>query len=1065
MKGKKTIRCSTIALSLLLLMLLSFLAPLNASVPSSQQTLYSVDSNGIKQTPSDMTFTSGEKIRFSGTETMTISTGNQMTVWNGTEMNFTSTTKMQFIEIIPDGLLVPCDELQVISPVGFLPFQCSWWEVVDPTGKPLGEFHVDYTIDPDIFHIDTVYPGPIPNPTGGVIKAVKKIDIIEPCTYLEVHWPAHWWPEPCTWWEIIDPETGEFTGFEFHVGWTNESCEFHVDEVWPGPYILPFPWYMLKARQKVPGVFPCDYLVVEEPAEWWPEPCTWWEIIDPITTERTGFEFHVDWTNESCEFHVGAVWPEPYIFPYPGVPNFVAEQKIVNITECDWFVIEDPFGYTPDICSWWEILDPSGAPTGLEFHIDEVGPGVFHVDRVLPDSPIIIPWSPPTVTITVRKKVDTIQQCSWFKVDDPALTPEPCSWWKITYPESLIDVEFHVDDSAAEGYFHIDTVLPDLTIIDPPVDTLEAERKIDDLQPCDWFVVVDPPGFVPAPCSQWEIVWPDAWAGIIFHVDSNDGSSMFHIDLVDGGGPPPPPPPPPPWNVTAIPYEPSWPWYLKPPYPDYAPSGMPDFDQKQDKWGPAPGVFTWCGPVSVANSLWWFDSKFDPSAIVPAFGPWDDHDPKNVDPLVVNLAFLMDADGMRTSLTHIGTNFIDLETGISQYLQMVGINPMGDCDGDGDVDNDDLTIVNNAMGSMPGAPNWDMRADVVIDNIIDILDIDTVMANYGLVGLFYERTVEFADFPYIEDEIYRCEDVIVFLEFWQDFGGDWIPLYDNPSLEAGHYVTCAGVNSTTFELLISDPYHDPHEAGLVPGHSPVPHPYPHGPTVHNDTQYVSHDAYHASLWDMPPQPYPSPYGIPVWELDGYLQALGYGPMWHAFVRAAIVVSPLAEHDVAVIDVTTSKTGCLPMATVGKNYNVSVNVTVENQGGFAETFNVTAYSDSTPIGSSLVALNPGDNQTLAFTWDTTGFAFGNYTISATADTVPGEADTADNTMIDGTVLVTIPGDVDGDRDVDIYDIVRMAGVYGVSMPDPKYDRNSDMDNDGDIDIYDIVIAAGNYGKSW
>ena len=80
-------------------------------------------------------------------------------------------------------------------------------------------------------------------------------------------------------------------------------------------------------------------------------------------------------------------------------------------------------------------------------------------------------------------------------------------------------------------------------------------------------------------------------------------------------------------------------------------------------------------------------------------------------------------------------------------------------------------------------------------------------------------------------------------------------------------------------------------------------------------------------------------------------------------------------------------------------------------------------------------------------------------------MPGETNTADNTLVDGQVLVTLPGDVDGDRDVDIYDIVRMSNVYGLSHPDPEYDVDCDIDGDGDIDIYDIVAAASNYGDSW
>ena len=71
----------------------------------------------------------------------------------------------------------------------------------------------------------------------------------------------------------------------------------------------------------------------------------------------------------------------------------------------------------------------------------------------------------------------------------------------------------------------------------------------------------------------------------------------------------------------------------------------------------------------------------------------------------------------------------------------------------------------------------------------------------------------------------------------------------------------------------------------------------------------------------------------------------------------------------------------------------------------------------------------------------------------------------HTLVNGWVFVTIAGDVDGDRDVDIFDLVMMAGVYGISRPDPGYNPNCDIDGDGNIGIFDLVIMAGNYGESW
>ncbi len=52
-----------------------------------------------------------------------------------------------------------------------------------------------------------------------------------------------------------------------------------------------------------------------------------------------------------------------------------------------------------------------------------------------------------------------------------------------------------------------------------------------------------------------------------------------------------------------------------------------------------------------------------------------------------------------------------------------------------------------------------------------------------------------------------------------------------------------------------------------------------------------------------------------------------------------------------------------------------------------------------------------------------------------------------------------------REVSLYDIVRIASIYGVKCPDPRYDRLCDLDLDGDIDIFDLVIAAHSYGASW
>jgi hypothetical protein len=107
-------------------------------------------------------------------------------------------------------------------------------------------------------------------------------------------------------------------------------------------------------------------------------------------------------------------------------------------------------------------------------------------------------------------------------------------------------------------------------------------------------------------------------------------------------------------------------------------------------------------------------------------------------------------------------------------------------------------------------------------------------------------------------------------------------------------------------------------------------------------------------------------------------------------------------DVAVTSVTPASTS----VAVGTSVDIMVDVT--NEGDINEGFDVTAYANATPIGMQTVThLGSGLTKSLTFTWDTTGFALGNYAINATASTVPDETDTADNTLVSAPVTVREP----------------------------------------------------------
>jgi len=353
---------------------------------------------------------------------------------------------------------------------------------------------------------------------------------------------------------------------------------------------------------------------------------------------------------------------------------------------------------------------------------------------------------------------------------------------------------------------------------------------------------------------------------------------------------------------------PTPPMFWKANYVDYAPSGVPDFDQRQDLWNVTrPGFWSWCTPTAVANSLWWMDSRYENGITPPPTrsdtfplvsnytAGIDDHDPANVVPLIAHLGYLMDTDGNRTGLPHVGTNVFDTQAGIAHYLSWTGVNPKGDVNGDGVVDNTDLAIVQAAFGTMPGMPGWNLAADIwpvtrgwpnrgVADNKVDLKDLDLVAQNFGSTGMFYEKTVQAPDFYFVEEEVERSEDVVLMIGFYYDGTRENDP-YEYGS---GHSVTVAGVNSTALKIGLSDPIQNNAEAGgpgrILPQGVAHNHPALPPDAVHNNASFVSHDVYNVNL-ALPPLPHPAKFSLINYTSPQF-------PGATAVVEWAVIVSPI-----------------------------------------------------------------------------------------------------------------------------------------------------------------------------
>jgi hypothetical protein len=164
-------------------------------------------------------------------------------------------------------------------------------------------------------------------------------------------------------------------------------------------------------------------------------------------------------------------------------------------------------------------------------------------------------------------------------------------------------------------------------------------------------------------------------------------------------------------------------------------------------------------------------------------------------------------------------------------------------------------------------------------------------------------------------------------------------------------------------------------------------------------------------------------------------------------------------DVAVTKVETDRTlACAGML-------VRINVTVSNEGGAAETFDVKVYYDTNLIDTKTVtALDPGGNRTVTAVWNTTNVpTCQNHTISAEIPALPQETNVANNKLTDGTVKITIMGDIDGNGSVDMGDIMTVLNAFGTYPGHARWNPVADLYQDNQIDLTDIIFVLMNIGK--
>ena len=177
---------------------------------------------------------------------------------------------------------------------------------------------------------------------------------------------------------------------------------------------------------------------------------------------------------------------------------------------------------------------------------------------------------------------------------------------------------------------------------------------------------------------------------------------------------------------------------------------------------------------------------------------------------------------------------------------------------------------------------------------------------------------------------------------------------------------------------------------------------------------------------------------------------------HDTENGTYTIQPYNGQGIIIAGMSNSKT------IVMQGYPIQTNVTVTNGELAAETFNLTLYANTTLVGNQAgINLTSGETATISFDdWDGLNLAYGYYALKACV--WPVNAPNTNYTI--GPIIMTIPGDVDGNFTVGLLDLVTVATAYGSKPGDPNWNPNADIEGNNVVGLQDLAILAQNYGES-
>jgi hypothetical protein len=201
-----------------------------------------------------------------------------------------------------------------------------------------------------------------------------------------------------------------------------------------------------------------------------------------------------------------------------------------------------------------------------------------------------------------------------------------------------------------------------------------------------------------------------------------------------------------------------------------------------------------------------------------------------------------------------------------------------------------------------------------------------------------------------------------------------------------------------------------------------------------------------------------------------------GAITHAVADGSITIK---GRDLTVTNIKIDDLGCKiykdDTYKNGSTYYYPVEVTVKNTGtANAGQFHVKleVFYGASSEGSAeilVASLTAGVSTTVNFTslFHPTHTSTTSYKLTATVDSQNEvvEEDETNNVQSFFDVFVTIVGDINGDKTVNILDAVVIALAWNATPSDLWWNVKADINHDGKVDIYDGTRIGLHWGENW